>query len=60
MIMTCTLVGGFIGYCFHRYEENSEARLQRLLDKYRDPPVLENVNWAVLPSSTNKNKGKVM
>lgn len=40
--ITCTGVACFLGYLAHRYEETSEERVQRLLEKHPHAPV----QWA--------------
>ena len=42
LLVTCTAVGFTLGYFAHRYEENSEARVQRLLEKHRHVPPHDN------------------
>ena len=40
--ITCTAVGFCVGYLAHRYEENSEQRVQRLMEKHRNVPPHDN------------------
>ncbi|CAI8037120.1 hypothetical protein GBAR_LOCUS20764 [Geodia barretti] len=40
--VTCTAVGFCVGYLAHRYEENSEQRVQRLMEKHRNVPPHDN------------------
>ena len=36
--VTCTAVGFCVGYLAHRYEENAEERVKRLMEKHRHVP----------------------
>ena len=42
--VVCTAVGFYVGYLAHRYEENSEERVQKLLEKHRHVPPHD--HWA--------------
>ena len=42
MHVTCTAVGFCVGYLAHRYEENSEQRVQKLMEKHRHVPPHDN------------------
>ena len=39
--VACTLVGFTIGTIFHKYEEGSEERFQKLIEKHPDAPVAQ-------------------
>lgn len=36
--LACTSVGCVLGYMFHNFEEGSEERIQRLLEKHQQAP----------------------
>ena len=42
MHITCTAVGFCLGYMAHCYEENSEERVQKLMEKHRHVPPHDN------------------
>ena len=39
--VTCTFVGFTLGYIFHKYEEGSEERFQRLIKNHPNAPVTQ-------------------
>ena len=42
MHLVCTSVGATLGYMAHKYEEGSEERIERLLEKHDQAPT----QWA--------------
>lgn len=48
-----TAVACYLGYLAHRYEENSEERVKKLLEKYPRAPV----QWAAM---VTEPKGEVL
>lgn len=44
MHLSFTALGCYLGYLAHRYEENSEERVKKLLEKYPRAPV----QWAAM------------
>lgn len=51
--LVCTGVACYLGWLAHCYEENSEERVQRLLERHRHAPK----DWAVVNKPYQGGKG---
>lgn len=54
--IACASVGFLVGYMIHRYEENSEERIKRLIETYPDVPVQWTIGFENRPEAKPKSK----
>lgn len=47
--MICTSIGCYLGYLAHRYEETSEERVARLLERHHAPVASSYMNMSEAP-----------
>ena len=53
----CTSIGCYLGYLAHRYEETSEERVERLLERHNAPVASSYMNMSEAPPTAEQGVG---